>query len=116
MDNESDAVKIDISRRDEEMGLGGQDEEDGQRESSSKTLIERQLDETQSAVHDTIGVLLRRGEDINQLRSRAGMRCVTSHIDHLTPSLQSLQMDWKAPGPCLKRRQESSTERRGWII
>ena len=78
MDTESDAVNIDINRRDEEMGLGGQEEEDGQQESSSKTLIERQLDETQNAVHDTIGVLLRRGEDINQLRSRAGMRCVTN--------------------------------------
>lgn len=57
------------------MGFNGDDrsdENDGPRE-STKTLIERNLDETQSAVHNTLGVLLRRGEDINLLRSRAGM-------------------------------------------
>ena len=45
------------------------EDEDG---SMNKTSIEKHLDETQAAVHNTIGVLLRRGEDINELRSRAG--------------------------------------------
>ena len=69
----SDEIAIDVNKRDEEMGFQGGDDDGGDvRAGSSKTLIEKQLDETQLAVNDTIGVLLRRGEDINQLRNRAG--------------------------------------------
>lgn len=68
-DGYSDEIVVDVNKRDEEMGLGGGG--DGGGDESSKTLMEKHLDETQSAVHKTIGVLLKRGEDINELRSRA---------------------------------------------